>query len=248
MKRPWLLLVAIGCFLLCVGGGIVMTHLLLGKKASIVSGRIVVLNGDTVNLGLVEEGQYVETAFTLENNGQRSVRIVDVKTGCGCAGATPRKTEIAPGERSVIDVRYTGRDVREQEVLKIWVLTDDIQQPVVELTALAKVKLKVFWYPQSISFYANDEQSILASRVWFLSGCGDVRITKVETSDPSITATAELENGKVCCCVNLVRPIPTGNHTAKVVITAMIDGKTKTVNVPVYIMHPLPVVSKDVDN
>jgi len=205
----------------------------------------VALNGGMVDLGLVEERQRVEIAFTLENRGQKLVRIVNVKTGCGCTEAVARTTEIAPGEQTIIDLAYTGRDGREREILKVWVFTDNEQQPVMELTALATIKPIVFWYPASLSFFVTDEQIDLTSRVWFRSGFGNVQLTSIETSDPSVTAVEVEEDGKIVCLVSVARPASPGNRTESVSITTVAADKTKTIRIPIYIMRP---PNGDVDN
>lgn len=57
-----------------------------------------------------EEGGYAEYTFNFANNGDKAVRITNVKASCGCTTPGWTKEEIAPGENGFITARYNPRN------------------------------------------------------------------------------------------------------------------------------------------
>lgn len=57
-----------------------------------------------------EEGGYAEYTFNFVNNGDKAVRITNVKASCGCTTPGWTKEEISPGENGFVTARYNPKN------------------------------------------------------------------------------------------------------------------------------------------
>jgi hypothetical protein len=77
--------------------------------------------------------------FGYENTGEKPIRILSLKSSCGCTAATNNKNEVAPGEKGEIMATFTiGNRVGPQKKV-ISVETDDQSQPKMVLTLKATI-------------------------------------------------------------------------------------------------------------
>lgn len=82
--------------------------------------------------------EVLRTRFEFKNTGKKIVRILGIRTSCGCTDATINDSDIAPGASSSLDVLFTiGKRTGLQEK-EIVVSTDDATEPV---KLVLKVKL-----------------------------------------------------------------------------------------------------------
>lgn len=69
--------------------------------------KLEVIGGETYDWGKVKppkEG-HLEAEIKMKNVGDRSMKITDVRPGCGCTKTDPDKFELAPGEVSTMKVK-----------------------------------------------------------------------------------------------------------------------------------------------
>jgi hypothetical protein len=66
---------------------------------------------DTYDFGeIAEEGGYAETTFEFINEGDKPVKIYNVKASCGCTTPGWSKEEIMPGDTGFVKARYNPRN------------------------------------------------------------------------------------------------------------------------------------------
>ena len=105
------------------------------KMASKSSGRLVATEPDLIWKGPVTGGggAAAKLRFELKNVGGRPVRIISVKSGCGCAKPEVSSRLVAPGRVSLIDVVAMTVPLGEK-LVRIDVHTDSPLEPDVPLT------------------------------------------------------------------------------------------------------------------
>ncbi|MES2862794.1 MAG: DUF1573 domain-containing protein [Bacteroidota bacterium] len=74
------------------------------------------------NFGKVEQGQIVETTFTIKNVGENNLYIVDAHGSCGCTVPEVTKEAIEPGESAPINVKFDSNG-KSGEVTKSVMIT-----------------------------------------------------------------------------------------------------------------------------
>ena len=131
-----------------------------GPRAHLPAGRV-------YDFGEIEEGESIKRVFPIENIGSDTLRILNVATGCGCTSANVNATEINPGENAEIEICYNGRRVRERESLVALVQTNDAENPYLEFMLTGFVQYKVFWYPNSLSFFGESGHVLEPKQIIF---------------------------------------------------------------------------------
>lgn len=70
------------------------------------SGPMLVVDKDVHDYGTIAQGANGECAFTVTNTGDAPLIITNCKGSCGCTVPKCDTAPIAPGQKSVITVRY----------------------------------------------------------------------------------------------------------------------------------------------
>ncbi len=94
---------------------------------------------DTIEEKLNDGQSAFSFSFTLRNTGTYDVKIVEVKTSCGCTAAKPEKTVLSSGEIGEIKGSFSLQDRKGTQEQKITVVTDDNARPQIVLTVRAYV-------------------------------------------------------------------------------------------------------------
>jgi hypothetical protein len=69
---------------------------------------MLVANQPSIDLGKLNLGQSYNFSYTLNNNGTTTETITNLIAGCGsCTTASTNKTEVKPGESTLINVTFT---------------------------------------------------------------------------------------------------------------------------------------------
>jgi len=88
------------------------------------NGPIIEFETLTVDYGVIEKGSDGTRDFNFTNTGKAPLKIVNVKSSCGCTIPTYPKGEIMPGESDVIKVKYnTARAGRFSKSVSIYTNT-----------------------------------------------------------------------------------------------------------------------------
>lgn len=98
-----------------------------------------VLSETTHDLGRVDAGCQITSAFTFRNAGGLDLTIENVRAACSCTAAAPEPHVISPGNTGVIDVTFDTTRAHGHEAHTITVYSNDPVQPVSTLTLVADV-------------------------------------------------------------------------------------------------------------
>jgi hypothetical protein len=81
------------------------------------------------DFGTVPAGTVVEHDFVLENRGTAAVRVLKVRSSCGCTAGQVAAAAIAPGEQTSVHVRFdtTGRSGRQNK--DVFITSDAPTEP-----------------------------------------------------------------------------------------------------------------------
>lgn len=94
---------------------------------------------DTYDFGKVKQNEVVEHTFDFYNAGGDTLKILDVSTSCGCSVGKLSKREFTAGERGRIDVRFDTRGKMGNQVQRIYIRTNEPDNPTKIITIKAQV-------------------------------------------------------------------------------------------------------------
>jgi hypothetical protein len=115
--------------------------------------------------------------FKFTNTGDGPLKITEVKKCCGVVTKLA-KTEYAPGEGGVLKAEYLSGTSSSVMRRKLYVSSNDKENPKVELTIKAKVVPKVTYEPQRMHLVLRDENA----------GCPKITLASLDNQPFSITA------------------------------------------------------------
>jgi hypothetical protein len=91
------------------------------------------------DFGQVKAGKVVSHKFILKNSSPRTVKIKRADTSCGCTVSKISRMALEPFDESRIEVAFNSSGYQGKVEQKIFVRTDELDNPVVELIIRAEV-------------------------------------------------------------------------------------------------------------
>ncbi len=101
----------------------------LDATAQAQSGPRLVLSQREWNFGQIWTGDPCKIEIELKNTGDAPLKILNIKSSCGCAAAEPRKRELAPGEADTMTVTYDTNKNAKLVKQTITLRTNDPVEP-----------------------------------------------------------------------------------------------------------------------
>ncbi len=95
---------------------------------------IIQFEPEYVDLGKVEEGQEIKTAFTIKNGGHELLKIHEAHSSCGCTVPKLKVNEVKPGETTTLDITVDTSMKQGAVVKTVDVSSNDPITPVVALS------------------------------------------------------------------------------------------------------------------
>ncbi len=93
------------------------------------------------DFGTIDEGKVYTHDFVLKNTGDDTLKVLSVRTSCGCTATMLKSTEIAPGESQPLHVSFNSTGYGGRRFTKVVsVITNDPDQPEVRLLIRGEVK------------------------------------------------------------------------------------------------------------
>lgn len=142
----------------------------------------------TINdFGLVSPGSTQTCEFNFTNKGLGVLLIKDVSKTCGCTPFTLEKKQYAPGETGTLKVSYhadTGNGIRTRH---LYVLSNDQENPRVELTIKASIVQKVVFEPERLEYKLKGDNADVAELTIHSMDDKPFAITKYEATDDAVT-------------------------------------------------------------
>ncbi|MBI5118590.1 DUF1573 domain-containing protein [Candidatus Poribacteria bacterium] len=170
------------------------------------------------DFGTLGARQTAKHTFKFRNEGNATLVVGDVKSTCGCTGTLLSKKEIAPGENGEIEVTFNSGNSSGQKKKSIYVSSNDLQQPKLELHIMAKVVIPVELKPLTLYWSADKNQPPNRRAELVLDQNVKLNVTKLESSSPAFKASVQPrkidESGGYYIDVTYDGTLPPGEHRA----------------------------------
>jgi Protein of unknown function (DUF1573) len=128
-------------------------------------------------------------AFAFTNKGANPIKIVGIKTSCGCTVADIDKKLYAPGEKGSIKVSYNGTSSQSEDSLRhVVVVTDEETNNFYSLEVQPKIKRIIKMSPTSVGWGIGAEAAEKSITLDAVDSLG-VHITEVESSNDTFEVT-----------------------------------------------------------
>ena len=135
-----------------ISGLFILTGLLAAGSARSgpLEGPAIQFEYREVDLGVMPQISKRDTVFTFKNLGSEDLRILDVKTSCGCTAALASESVIPPGATGSINVKFDSKTFTGHVTKTITVHSNDPGEPESQLTLRAQVEPMVVLGPERI--------------------------------------------------------------------------------------------------
>lgn len=147
-----------------------------------------VFEQDTHDFGAVAPGSLSNCKFKFTNKGQGILKISEVTKTCGCTVFELSKKEFAPGEEGTIDVGYNADKGSGPRTRHLYVLSNDRDNPRIELTIKATIAQKVTYEPDKLDFTIRGENAGVLSLTLKSVDDQPFAITSFGSSGDAVTA------------------------------------------------------------
>lgn len=91
------------------------------------------------DFGEVKEGEVLEHGFVFTNTTQKALTVRKINTSCGCTTSGIEKKELAPGESTLLEVKFDTKGYSGPTRQSVLVYTDDPENPVVRFRVKADI-------------------------------------------------------------------------------------------------------------
>jgi len=110
----------------CVGGAVAQAKL--------------EVSNETIDLGVLYNGQKVRTELSLKNAGNQPLQILGVRTSCGCTTVRKPKDLLKPGDSDVVEVEFNSTGFRGTYTKYVYIESSDPASPYTTVTLKAEVR------------------------------------------------------------------------------------------------------------
>ena len=146
-----------------------------------------VISPETFDFGEAPSGESVQASFSLRNEGDESLRIAHVRTGCGCTSSRLEKRELAPGEETPLTATLSLRNRSGPQHQRVTIGSNDPDAPSRQVhirgTAIRHLTLR----PSSVLlFSAPQGQSITRTLALHSENQTPFHILSVEVTHPDL--------------------------------------------------------------
>jgi hypothetical protein len=104
----------------------------------IASSPTLQLDKSAHNFGKLEKGQLVSQKFTITNTGKSELQIDRIQSACACVSYSADKLTLAPGEKTVLELKYNPRTLQQQNEI-VTLYSNDLKTPGTQITLQANV-------------------------------------------------------------------------------------------------------------
>ncbi len=167
----------------------------------------------TYDFGKITQGMVVSHEFLILNNGGDTLKIKDVRAGCGCTVVKPEKTALLPGEQTKIYVTFDSKGRKGHQQKYVYVTSNDKETPELRLSFTADIEVpltgeksegaRIQFISSNHDFGQIEEGKVVDWTAVFTNiGKSDLIITDVKSS---CGCTAAVVSGKT------IKPGESGN-------------------------------------
>ncbi len=187
------------------------------------------------NFGQIYKHQKVEYVYKFENQGNDTLKIIKVKTSCGCTAAILTNDTIPPGETGEIKVTYSSGSSSGNVKKTITVQSNDPNTTKFRLTISGEIISDLIIKPEYIDFGSIPAGGNASETVTIKSQTKpDFKIKKITPSKPLVDATiAGKENGEYIVKITLKQNSVIGRFSGGIYLETNSKIQSK-VNIPFY--------------
>lgn len=91
------------------------------------------------DFGQVKAGEVLKHGFILKNDTDKTFKINNITTSCGCTGSEAKKKVIAPGDYTIIEVKFNTKGYSGSTQQFVYVNTDNLDNLLYKFTVKAEV-------------------------------------------------------------------------------------------------------------
>lgn len=149
-------------------------------------GKVVVLNGDRYEFGVIERNTKDSHEFQIKNEGKGSLAIKVGHTTCKCTVAQLDKTNLKPGETTTVKLEWEVKSYVESFQQSAELETSDPDNPIVRLTIVGRVAQSVRPVPEELDLPAISANEDHVERIKIYGFIADkpLEITKHSFENP----------------------------------------------------------------
>lgn len=230
--------------LLVIGVAFVASLAIFPEVVSAADGPKMVVPEKVKDMGTVAQGEQLDVAFKLVNEGDEPLVIKAVRPTCGCTVADYDR-EIAPGKTGEVRATLDTSEFSGPISKSILIMTNDPETPTMTAVIKTVVHPYVEVLPRALVRFNAVQHEPMSQKVVVVSGDEDksFEVTSVKSSVPFLTATVrplgadELLAGKSSkqfeVTLSMAEDAPVGPVNAELEIHTN-HPKAKTVPVKVY--------------
>jgi hypothetical protein len=151
----------------------------------------------TWNFGEVWEGDTAVCYFSFKNVGDSTLKILDIRSTCGCAVAALKKKVYETQEGGKIKVNFFSRGRKGKITKSIFITTNEKENRVTRLAIVGTVKKTWSCEPRNVDFGEISGNEILVDTVVITSVTVDsIEIDSIITEPATVTARVLYNKGK----------------------------------------------------
>jgi len=139
------------------------------------------------DFGSVFQGEKVEHVFQVRNAGNASLTIKKVKTSCGCTIAEKSFEKLGPGETGEIRVRFNSSRFKDRVRKKIYLYTDDPENPIGNLFIIGRIQEPLDYSPERLLIQSGRSDSPAKYEIHLTNSSGKtIALTGVKSSTDAL--------------------------------------------------------------
>jgi rhodanese-related sulfurtransferase len=175
----------------------------------------------------------ISAEFAFRNEGPQAIRVLSVTTSCGCTTAKAEKTIYKPGEQGTIRVILTKRDLVGLREERVFVTTDEPENPEITLQFKVTISAPLKITPRLL-VWGFGEKATMKTITLEIPPEQEMDIIGIESVPDAFSAKTVLDKGSQIFLVHIV-PRMTARPTAGKFIVLASAGAGKVLRIPVYL-------------
>jgi hypothetical protein len=212
------------------------------KRAEVAEGGPrLELSAEEWDFGSKWSGEPCSTEITIKNVGDAPLKILRIKSSCGCTALEPSRTELAPGESDKMTLTYNTKKDKENVSQTIRLETNDPERPRVTIHVTGTVKKVYDAKPANRITFAKIERDSLATQsIELRNNMEEEVVLKLKPFDeppPFEIKLEEIEPGRVYKLSATTKPpLQLGANSVNIVLeTGLKEFPSLTIPASVYI-------------
>ncbi len=126
------------------------------------------------DFGVIDEGKIYTHDFVLKNTGDDTLKVLSVRTSCGCTATMLQSSEIAPGDSQILHVSFNSAGYGGRRFTKVVsIVSNDPDQPEVRLLIRGEVKEipkpRGYVYPSLLNLGKVTPGTVVEDTVYLIS-------------------------------------------------------------------------------